>query len=380
VTSGTTDRATRPPPPYALITGGGTGGHVIPAIAIGRALVELGHPAESIGFVGARRGMEADLVPAAGFAITLLPGRGIARRLTLDNVGAVAGLAAAFARAVVLVGRRRPKVVVSVGGFASAPCAFAAWAWRVPLVVAEQNAVPGLVNRLAARVAVAAAVSFPGTPLPRSVLTGNPVRPELAHVDRSPGARAEARRELGLEPGDRVVMVAGGSLGARRINAAVLDVARRWSSRRGTAIRHVVGARDFAQVSADAPATAGLTYQVIRFEDRMDRCYAAADLAVQRAGASTVAELAAAGVPSILVPLPGAPGDHQTANARRLADVGGAVVVPDDELDGDRLAAEIDRLLGDPDALEAMGRAALTLARPDAAADVARLAEEHARG
>jgi UDP-N-acetylglucosamine--N-acetylmuramyl-(pentapeptide) pyrophosphoryl-undecaprenol N-acetylglucosamine transferase len=379
VTAATTDGTTRPWAPYALITGGGTGGHVIPAIAIGRALVALGHPAQSIKFVGARRGMEADLVPAAGFAITLLPGRGIARRLTLDNLGAVAGLMAAFVRAVVLVGRNRPKVVVSVGGFAAAPCAFAAWAWRVPLVVAEQNAVPGLVNRLAARVAVASAVSFPGTPLPRSVLTGNPVRLELAHVDRSPQARAEARRDLGLEPGDRVVMVAGGSLGARRINAAVLDVARRWAARQGTAIRHVVGARDFSQVSADAPATAGLTYQVIGFEDRMDLCYAAADLAVHRAGASTVAELAAAGVPSILVPLPGAPGDHQTANARRLADVGGAVVVPDGELDGDRLATEIDRLLNDPAALEAMGRAARTLARPDAAADVARLAQEHAR-
>jgi UDP-N-acetylglucosamine--N-acetylmuramyl-(pentapeptide) pyrophosphoryl-undecaprenol N-acetylglucosamine transferase len=366
--------------PWAIITGGGTGGHVIPAIAIGRALVELGHPQESIGFVGARRGMEAELVPAAGFAITLLPGRGIARRLTLDNVGALAGLVAAFARAVVLVGRHRPRVVISVGGFASAPCAFAAWVWRVPLVVAEQNAVPGLVNRLAARVAVAAAVSFPGTPLPRSVLTGNPVRPELAHVDRSPEARAEARRALGLGPGDRLVMVAGGSLGARRINTAVLDVARRWSARRGIAIRHVVGARDFTQVSTEAPATSGLTYQVIRFEDRMDRCYAAADLAVQRAGASTVAELATAGVPSILVPLPGAPGDHQTANARRLADAGGAVVVPDGELDGDRLAAEIDRLLGNPAVLETMGRAARTLARPDAARDVARLAEEHARG
>jgi UDP-N-acetylglucosamine--N-acetylmuramyl-(pentapeptide) pyrophosphoryl-undecaprenol N-acetylglucosamine transferase len=366
--------------PYALITGGGTGGHVIPAIAIGRALVELGHPVDTIRFVGARRGMEADLVPAAGFAITLLPGRGIARRLTLDNVGAVLGLASAFCQAVVLVGRARPRVVVSVGGFASAPCALAAWLWRVPLVVAEQNAVPGLVNRMASRVAVVAAVSFPGTPLPRAVVTGNPVRPEMARVDRGPRARAEARRALGLGPDDRVVMVAGGSLGARRINSAVLDVARRWDGRRGTAIRHVVGARDFAQVSADAPAPAGLTYQVVRFEDRMDRCYAAADVAVHRAGASTVAELAAAGMPSILVPLPGAPGDHQTVNAHRLSGAGGAVVVPDGELDGDRLAAELDRLLDDPAALETMGRAARTLARPDAARDVALLAERHARG
>lgn len=324
--------------------------------------------------------MEADLVPAAGFAITLLPGRGIARRVTLDNVGAVLGLVAAFCRAMVLVGRDRPQVVVSVGGFASAPCALAAWLWRVPLVVAEQNAVPGLVNRLASRVAAVTAVSFPDTPLPRAVVTGNPVRPEMARVDRGPQAKAEARSELGLEPDDRVVIVAGGSLGARRINTAVLDVAKRWDARRGTAIRHVVGARDFAQVSADAPTPDGLTYQVVRFEDHMDRCYAAADVAVHRAGASTVAELAAAGMPSILVPLPGAPGDHQTVNARRLSGVGGAVVIPDDELDGDRLAAELDRLLADPLVLDAMGLAARSLARPDAARDVALLAQRHARG
>ena len=372
---------------WALIAGGGTGGHVVPAIAIGRALVARGHPAETIRFVGSRRGMEGRMVPAAGFAVSLLPGRGIARRLTFDNVGAGAGLLAAWAKALVLVGRLRPSVVITVGGYASVAGALAAVVWRIPLVVAEQNAVPGLANRLAGRFAAACAVSFPGTPLPRAVVTGNPVRPEILAVDRSAEGRAAAREALGLPREAFVVAAAGGSLGARRINEAVIGVATAWAARPGLAIRHVVGDRDFDSVaspaSAPRPAThadqQGLVYQQVRFEDRMDLLLAAADVAVQRAGASTVSELTAVGLPAILVPLPGAPGDHQDANARRLAAAGAAVVIPDDEFDAQRLAVELDRLIADRAAREAMAAASRTLARPGAAAAVAALAEEHAR-
>ncbi|MCL2393199.1 MAG: undecaprenyldiphospho-muramoylpentapeptide beta-N-acetylglucosaminyltransferase [Acidimicrobiaceae bacterium] len=364
--------------PFAVISGGGTGGHVIPAVAIGQAMVEAGHPAETIHFVGARRGMERDLVPAAGFGVTLLPGRGIVRRVSVDNIGAIAGLAVAFVQAVVFLARRRPRVVVSVGGFASAPCVFAAWLLRIPVVVAEQNAVPGLANRLAARVARAAAVSFPGTPLPRAILTGNPVRTEMVAVDRGPVARSSARAALGLPEEARVVLVAGGSLGARRLNTATIGLVGTWTGRADVAVRHILGARDWEDLP-DPRSDAGPVYQRIRFEDRMDLCYSAADVAVHRAGASTVAELTAAGVPSILIPLPGAPGDHQTANAARLAEAGAAVVVPDADLDADRLALELDRLLGDEPRLSAMGDAAHALARPRAAAEVAALAERFAR-
>jgi undecaprenyldiphospho-muramoylpentapeptide beta-N-acetylglucosaminyltransferase len=364
-----------------VIAGGGTAGHVIPGIAIGQALVARGHPAESILFVGSRRGIERRLVPDAGFTVTLLPGRGIARRLTLDNVGAVAGLLAAVVKAVLLVGRMRPAVVITVGGYASVAAAVAAVVWRIPLVVAEQNAIPGLANRLASRFAAACAVSFPGTPLRRAVVTGNPVRPEILGVDRSAPARAEARAALGLPASTRVVAAAGGSLGARRINDAVLGVARAWADRPGLAIRHVVGDRDFESLTRSAPRACpgGLIYQQVPFEHRMDLLLTAADVAVQRAGASTVSELTVAGVPAILVPLPGAPGDHQTINADRLAAAGAAVVVPDGELDACRLAAELDHLLGDDEARGAMADAARRLARPDAAAAVAALAEDHAR-
>jgi undecaprenyldiphospho-muramoylpentapeptide beta-N-acetylglucosaminyltransferase len=366
---------------WAIIAGGGTGGHVVPAIAIAQALVQRGHPASSIHFVGSRRGIEQRLVPAAGFAVTLLPGRGIARRFTFDNIGAVAGLLAAMARAILLMGRLRPAVVIAVGGYASVAATVAAVAWRIPLVVAEQNAVPGLANRLASRFAAASAVSFTGTPLRRAVVTGNPVRPQILAVDRSAAGRLAARVALGLPEDGLVVAAAGGSLGARRINEAVVGVVRAWCARPGVAIRHVVGDRDFDSFtrSVPHPCPGGLVYQPVRFEDRMDLLLAAADIAVQRAGASTVAELTVAGVPAILIPLPGAPGDHQNANARRLAAAGAAVVIPDDELDGARLATELDRLLGDEEARAVMTDAARSLARPEAAAAVAGLAEEHAR-
>jgi UDP-N-acetylglucosamine--N-acetylmuramyl-(pentapeptide) pyrophosphoryl-undecaprenol N-acetylglucosamine transferase len=284
--------------PYALVAGGGTGGHVLPAIAIAKALVAAGHPSESIQFVGSARGMERTLVPDAGFVVTLLPGRGIVRRLSVDNIGAVAGLLVAVVRAIGIVARRRPAVVVSVGGYASVPCVVGAALVRVPLVVAEQNAVPGLANRLAGRIAAASAVAFPDTPLPRAVVTGNPVSPEVLAVDRSPAGRAAARRALGLEEGGRLVVISGGSLGARSINQATIGLAQRWADRPDTAIYHVVGQRDAAAMAALAPAPhpGGLRYKQAAFERRMDLVYAAADIFVGRAGASTVAELAVVGL------------------------------------------------------------------------------------
>jgi len=352
----------------------------VPEIAIGQALVARGHRAETIQFVGSRRGIERRLVPEAGFAVTLLPGRGVVRRLASENVGAVAGLLAALGQALVLVGRNRPSVVVSVGGYASVPCVVAAVVLRVPIVVAEQNAVAGAANRLAARVARASAVSFPGTGLPRAVLTGNPVRSEVLAVSREPAARSAARLALDL-PAEAVVVAAfGGSLGARRINDAVLGLAEAWQDRPGLAIRHVIGTRDWDALSAPARSdSSGLVYQQVRYEDRMDLVYAAADLAVCRAGASTVAELAAVGLGAILIPLPGAPGDHQTANAVALVAAGAAELIADPDLTSVALAEVLGPLLADKDRMSAMSEAARRLGRPGAAEAVAELAEENAR-
>jgi undecaprenyldiphospho-muramoylpentapeptide beta-N-acetylglucosaminyltransferase len=368
-------------PPWATIAGGGTAGHVIPGLAIARALVERDHPKSTIHYVGSARGIERELVPAAGFPLVLLPGRGIQRRLTAANLAALAGLVRAAAMALGLVARHRPRVVVALGGYASVPVALAAALWRVPVVVAEQNAVPGAANRLVARFAKAAAVSFPGTPLPRAVVTGNPVRDEVLVVDRRRD-RDGARAALGIEPGRRVVLVFGGSLGALRINRATVDAVRRWRDRADLAVRHVVGDRDWALIQSELSgvADAAVQYQPVRYEHDMPRAMAAADLAVCRSGSSTCFELAAVALPAILVPSPNVTGDHQTANARQLEAAGGAVVVTDAELDGSRLVAEVDSLLADPDRLEALAAGLRSFARPDAADRVADLVEEHARG
>ncbi len=372
---------------WAIVAGGGTAGHVVPGLALGRALVARGHPASTIHYVGSERGLEVDMVPQAGFGLTVLPGRGFSRRISargmVDNAGAAWGLTRAVARAAVLVRRRRPAVVVAVGGYAGVPCGLAAAAARVPLVVVEQNAVPGAANRLLGRFARASAVSFPGTDLPGAVVTGNPVRPEILAVDRSEPGRAAARAALGLPEGRRVIAVTGGSLGALRINRAVLGAVERWAGRTDLAVRHAVGARDWEMVAAERPSLPsdgdGLVYQPVRYEDRMDMLMAAADILVCRAGGNTVAEVAVVGLPAVLVPLPNAPGDHQTANARALADAGGGILVPDAELDADRLVAEVEGLLADDARLAAMGVAAATVGRRDAADRVALLVEEHAR-
>lgn len=366
---------------WAIVAGGGTAGHVLPGLAIARALVAAGHDPASIHFVGSERGIDATLVPPAGFGLTVLPGRGIQRRLTPANLGAAWGLVRAFAIALRLVARHRPAVVVALGGYASLPCGLAAVLRRVPIVVAEANALPGAANRVLGRFARASAVAFPGTALPRAVVTGNPVRPEMAAVDRSEAGRAAARRTLGLPEGRRVLAVFGGSLGARRINEAAFALGEAWRDRSDVAVRHAVGSRDWPELGprAPAPPPGGLVYQAVEYEERMPDVFAAADLVVCRAGASTLAELTTVGVPSVLVPLPIASEDHQAVGARVLAAAGAAVWVRDADLTPEWLAAEAGALLADEARLAAMGEAARTLGRPDAAASVAALVEEHAR-
>lgn len=365
---------------WVIIAGGGTAGHVTPGLSIAREIQRRGVPTDQIRWVGSERGIEARLVPEAGFPLELLPGRGIQRRLTLANVGAVAGLIRALLRAFLLVRQVRPAVVVGLGGYASVPCVLAAVFWRIPIVVAEQNAVPGAANRLAARFAKASALSFPDTDLRRGTWTGNPVRPEILAVDRST-QQADARRRLGVLDDRFLLAVFGGSLGARRINNALLDAVGQWRELDSLAVRLVGGTRDHADLVERTPIGSddALQFDLIEYEDDMPSVYAAADLVVCRSGASSVAEIAAIGVPAVLVPLPGAPGDHQTANARALVDAGAAVMVVDDELDGARLRAEVEALIDHPDRLSDMATKAVSVARRDAAEAVVDLVVLHAR-
>lgn len=374
---------------YALVAGGGTGGHLVPALAVARALGE-GHGPDAVELVGARRGLDAQLLAGEGVPVTLLPGRGIARRLDarsmLANVGAVVGLVAAFVAALVVVIRRRPSVVVAMGGFACVPTAMAAAVVGIPVVLVNVDAVPGAANRLVGRFARAAAVAFEGTALPRAVVTGAPVRAVIvdgAHPDEA--ARSAARDALGLPSHRLVVAAVGGSLGSKRLNEAVIELAELWAKRRDVALYHVVGRRDWSWASPAAPRQPPqsegdtLCYIQVPYEEKMALFYQAADVVVARAGANTVAELAVVGVPAILVPLPGAPGDHQRANAAVLERAGGALVIPDSQCRGPRLATEIDILAADPGRLRAMGAAAAVVGRPDAVTSVAALARSHAR-
>ncbi len=317
-------------------------------------------------------------MPEAGFAVMLLPGRGVERRVSWQAFTALAGLAAATVAVTARMARARPAVVLSVGGYAALPCAVAALLLRVPLVVAEANAVPGATNRLAARWARASAVAFDGTDLPKAVVTGTPVRAEVRAVSRQADARQKARADLGIGEGRRLVAVTGGSLGARRVNEAVFDLVERWSPRDDIAVRHALGARDWEAMAGRRPAPVALQYQAVEYEQHVPTLLSAADVWVGRAGGVTMAELTAVGVPSVLVPLPIAPHDHQAVGARRLAAAGGCVVVPDAECTGERLERELDGLLGTAGRLEAMAGAAARAGHPDAADRVADLLEEYA--
>ena len=352
---------------FALIAGGGTGGHTYPAIAVAQELQRRGR---HVRFVGGRRGIEGRVVSEAGFAIDLLPVRGLQRRLTLTNVEAIWGALTSVVRALGLVQRYRPRVVVGFGGYASLPAVIAARVLRVPVVVHEQDAAPGLANRIGARLGARVATSLPGTPLAGATLTGNPVREQFAHLERLPV------REPPL------LAVFGGAQGARTINRAALGCYDRWRARRDVSVHHVCGPRNLdecdrqlAMVRRDDDA---LDYLLVGYEEHMDTLFSRASLAVCRAGAGTVAELTAAGLPAVLVPLPGAPSDHQTRNAETLERAGAAVMVTDDTLEPRKLDEVVSTLLADPERLAAMGKAAHGLGRRDAAARLADVIEEHA--
>lgn len=372
---------TAPPRPSSsgriVITGGGTAGHTNPGIAVAEALVDLGVDRAEVQFVGGERGNERDLVPEAGFAIELLPGRGIERKISLTSLGAVASLLAGMVKGFWLVLRHRPRVVLCLGGYAAVAVSLAAVVLRVPVVVTEQNAKASAVNRLMGRWARVCAIPFPDTDLPKAVLTGNPTR--AAVVDAVSDSEIELARQALDLPLDRVVVaVWSGSLGATSVNRAGRDLACRWADRSDIAIRHVVGRRDWGEFSPPPPEVVegALIYQLVEYEDDMPSLLVAADVAVCRAGASTVAELAMAGLPSVLVPLPIAPRDHQRANASELVGLGSAILIDDHLLDAEVLATELEPMINDAGLRQRMAQGARSVARPEAARRVAGLVLE----
>ena len=362
------------PDVYAVVTGGGTGGHVTPALAIADELVARGHPRESIRFVGAARGLEARAVPDAGYAIELLRLDGIQRsfapRDVFRSVRAVVAFLAALGRCVRLLRRLRPSVVVGVGGYASAPCVLAAVLVRIPTVVHEQNAVPGLVNRIAVRCGARPMVAFAVARWPRAVVTGNPISAAVTAVVRHPS----------LPP---VLAIVGGSQGAGRLNEVALGLYDRWRDREDVAVHHVAGPKHIADcrerlLELRRPEDR-LRYELVDFERDMPGLYAASSLLLARAGATTIAEAAAVGIAAVFVPWSGSAEGQQTANARTMVERGAAEIVADDECDVAHVEPRVGRLLTDPDRLLAMGAAARSVGRPDAATRLGALIEEAAK-
>jgi UDP-N-acetylglucosamine--N-acetylmuramyl-(pentapeptide) pyrophosphoryl-undecaprenol N-acetylglucosamine transferase len=356
-----------------VITGGGTGGHVFPMQAVADALRARGVAAKDLRFVGSRRGQESTLLATSDIALTLLPGRGLRRSFApeaiLDNLGAVGALLGAVALATLNVRRWRPSVVVSLGGYASFATSFAAVLWRRPLVLIELDAEPGAAQRLLARFARKRCTAFPSSD-PRAVVTGTPLRADVVAVQRGAAAQQSARADAvpPIEESRRVVVVMTGSLGSTTVNRAVLDLARRWSTRSDRTLIHVSGERDFAMVQRDAPSTNGLDYRIVEFAV-MSELWALCDVAICRAGASTLAELTVLSIPSVIVPLPGM-GDHQTKNALVVVEAGGATLVLDHECTGAKLEVTLDAVM-EPDRLASMAQKAGTLGRKDAAASIA---------
>jgi UDP-N-acetylglucosamine--N-acetylmuramyl-(pentapeptide) pyrophosphoryl-undecaprenol N-acetylglucosamine transferase len=347
-----------------LIMAGGTGGHVFPALAIAGVL----RANRDIVWLGTERGIEARLVPAAGYPVEWievegLRGKGLGRWLS-----APMRLARAVAQARRVLAKLRPGVVLGCGGFASGPGGIAAWLARTPLVIHEQNAVAGLTNRWLARVATRIAEGFPGSfAASRRVLyTGNPVRPEIAQLP-PPRQRFESRN------GPMRLFVFGGSQGAAALNRLVPAAVAMLPEPRRPWVLHQTGTKDRDATEA-AYRAAGIQAEVRPFIDDMAAAYANADLVISRSGASTVAELAAAGVGSILVPFPAAVDDHQTRNAEWLGRVSAAQVVSETGLTAEELANRIATLFGNGrQRLLAMAEAARALAVTDAARRVAEL-------
>lgn len=358
-----------------VITGGGTGGHIFPMLAIADQLRANGVDPGELRFVGSRRGQEATLLSNNDVALTLLPGRGFQRSLRPDalvqNVSAAWSLSVALAFAVVKIRQWRPSVVVSLGGYASFATSLAAVVWRRPLVMVELDAEPGAAQRLFTRFARVRCCAFPSNE-PNTVVTGTPLRKSVVSIDRSSHALATARAAIDppIDDARTVVVVVTGSLGSTKVNHAVSELALRWSNRLDRTIIHVTGRRDVAMVRHEAPVTDGLDYRILEFGDMVE-LWALCDVAVCRAGASTVAELTTLKIPSVLVPLPRM-GDHQMKNALVVVEAGGARLV----LDGECSGATLDEVLASittPETLASMGRAAGTLGRVDAASSIARV-------
>jgi UDP-N-acetylglucosamine--N-acetylmuramyl-(pentapeptide) pyrophosphoryl-undecaprenol N-acetylglucosamine transferase len=361
----------------AILAGGGTGGHVIPALAIAEEL-KAHHDAEVL-FVGTSRGIENRLVPAAGYRLKLVEIGALKKVSLATRFKTMLDLPRAVAHAKSILNEFRPDVVVGVGGYASGPTMLAAAMSDIPTIAFEPNVVPGFANKVVGMMVTAAAVQFDETcrHFRRCKVTGVPVRHEFFEVGFE-GAQKPAKTSCGLNC-PATLLVFGGSQGAHAINQAVMDglpgLQAQISNLR---IIHQLGEKDYQPAQA-AYLHSGVAAELSPFITQMADAFRRSDLLVCRSGASTIAEITAAGKPSILVPFPHAADDHQTRNAEALVRAGAAVLIPERELTSERLLETVVALLSDRAKLAKMGEAARNLAHPDAAGEIAAMAARLAR-
>jgi UDP-N-acetylglucosamine--N-acetylmuramyl-(pentapeptide) pyrophosphoryl-undecaprenol N-acetylglucosamine transferase len=349
-------------PSSFVMAGGGTGGHVMPALAVARELRARGH---AVRFIGTQRGLEAKLAPAEGFPIEWIEIGGLQRVGFRRMLITLAELPFSVWTASRMLDRDRPAAVFSMGGFVAGPVLLAALWKRVPVVVMEPNAIPGFTHRKLARFVARALVSFPETakwfPPAVTEVTGMPVRGEFFAIPPKPGG------------GQLTVLITGGSQGSRTLNRAAQESWPLWE-KGAVRLIHQTGSSAYNQLSA-AFRTSGVDGEIAAFLPDMPAAFASADIVVSRAGMSTVSELAAAGKPSILVPLPTAADQHQLRNAEAMQRIGAARLVLDGDFSGQRLVEEVMRLSRSPDLLNMMGQAARDFAKPDAARRAAEILE-----
>lgn len=350
-----------------IISGGGTGGHIFPAISIANALRETNSEVEIL-FVGAQGRMEMEKVPAAGYNIVGLPVAGFQRRFTLKNLLFPFKLVVSLAKAASIIKNFKPDVVVGVGGYASGPVLRRASHMGIPCLIQEQNSYPGVTNKILAKDVKTICVAYPHMerffPKEKIVFTGNPVRQDLL----KPVSKIDAAEFFGLDARKPVILVIGGSLGARSINNGIANSLTDLND--NVQLLWQTGKFYYNDVKAKADALNKPNVKVYDFIKRMDYAFAIADIVISRAGASSISELSLLGKPSILVPSPNVSEDHQTKNAMALSSNGAALMVRD--ADTETLLAESQLLLLDKERLKAFGIGIKNFAKPYAAIDIAR--------
>ena len=359
-----------------MISGGGTGGHIYPALTIYKTLETMVDG--KFLYVGTERGLESRIVPKEGIPFTTLPVQGLQRKLSLDTLVTAGKTASSLWKANRLISQFKPDIVIGTGGYVCGPLLLAAALRGIPTLIQEQNVVPGITNKILSRFVDVVAVGyeeairhFPNAK--QVVYTGNPVRPNVVNANRE-----EARAYFGLQEGQTAILVAGGSRGARSINRAMEAVHEYYKGREDIKIIHATGTEEYSGVCESLGIQEGDVYSstshIVPYLDNMDMAMAASDMAIFRSGAIGLAELAVRGIPSILIPYPYAAADHQTFNAKAFVEAGASTMIVDKELDGTRLLQAVDAMLADQGCRERMAQATLQLGKPQAATEIAKLA------